>query len=236
MSSHKLLLIISLVSLIPQRPVYGQSGTAGRAVPDPTIPAKATTDNSLAVNPLTGLTSASSSNYKPLTGKQRRQLYWKQNYFSAGAYVGPVLSALILDQATGTPHEWGGGMEGFGKRLGSRLLSSTIQGNIQAGLAVPLHEDVRYISSGRGSTGHRIVHAIVFSFVTYNNHGHVTPNIANLTGYYASTAISTTWVPTDDPLGRYTLIHGSEQIALAIPVNILQEFWPDLSRKFLHHP
>jgi hypothetical protein len=153
-----------------------------------------------------------------------------------GAYVGPVLSALILDQATGTPYEWGGGMEGFGKRLGSRLLSSTIQGNIQAALAVPLREDVRYISSGKGSTGHRILHAVVFSFLTYNNHGHATLNIANLTGYYASTAISTTWVPTSESLGRYTFVHGSETIGLSIPVNVLQEFWPDLTHKFGHHP
>jgi hypothetical protein len=80
------------------------------------------------------------------------------------------------------------------------------------------------------------MHAIAFSFVTYNNHGHVTPNIANLTSYYASTAISTTWVPTEESLGRYTLVHGSEALGLSIPINILQEFWPDISRKFFHRP
>jgi hypothetical protein len=218
-------LMICLVAVIPQRSVLAQSGTAARTAPDP-----------LNVNPLTGLTSASAVNYRPLTGKERWQLYWKQNYFSAGAYVGPVLSALVLDQATGWPEEWGGGMEGFGKRLGSRLLQSTIQGNIQAALAAPLREDVRYISLGKGSAGRRILHTFAFSFVTYNNHGHVTPNIANLTGFYASSAISTTWVPTDDTLGRYTLVHGSQQVGLSIAINIVQEFWPDIQRKVLHRP
>jgi len=230
-------LMICIITIILYRPMFGQSGTAGRATPDPpTIPAQPSPNNPLAVNPLTGLTTASSVNYQPLTGRQRLQLYWRQNYWSAGAYVGPTLSALVLDQATGSPEEWGGGMEGFGKRLGSRLLQSTIQGTIQAGLAVPLHEDVRYISAGHGGTGHRLLHAFIFSFLTYNNHGHTTLNIANLTGYYASTAISTTWVPTTESLGRYTIVHGSETIGLSIPVNMLQEFWPDLSRKFFHRP
>lgn len=222
----ELLLLASIVTPISQHALLGQSGTAGRAIPDP----------SLAVNPLTGLTSVSASNYRPLTGKQRRQLYWKQNYFSAGAYVGPVLSALMLDQATGSPKEWGGGMEGFGKRLGSRLLSSTVQGNIQAALAVPLHEDVRYIARGQGSAGRRVLHAFAFSFLTYNNHGHTTVNIANLTGYYAGSAIATTWIPTRESLARYTFEYGSEEIGFSIAVNVVQEFWPDIRRKFLHRP
>src|SRR5215469_4141892 len=228
-------ILVTLLGMLAQQPGASPapSGSASRTLPS----APATPANSpLTVNPLTGLTSVSATNYQPLTGRQRLQLYWRQNYWSVGAYVGPVLSALILDQATGTPEAWGGGMEGFGKRLGSRVLGSIIQGNIQAGLAVPLREDVRYIQSGKGSFGHRFVHAVAFSFVTYNNHGHVTPNIANLTGYYASTAIMTTWVPTSESLGHYTLVHGSESIGLSIPVNILQEFWPDLTRKFFHRP
>lgn len=221
--------IVIILGLLAQQPIPSQpnGGTASRATaPDPP----------LAVNPLTGLTSASSTNYQPLTGKDRLVLYWKQNYWSVGAYFGPVLSALVLDQATGSPYQWGGGMEGFGKRVGSRTLTAMIQGTIQAGLAVPLHEDVRYISSGKGSFSRRMVHAFAYSFLTYNNHGHATLNIANLTGYYASTAISTAWVPTTESLGRYTLVHGSEQVGLSIPVNMLQEFWPDIRRKFFHRP
>ena len=218
--------LVILLALFAQLPVNGQSsnGAASRALqPDPP----------LAVNPLTGLTSASASHYQPLTRKERLELYWKQNYWSVGAYVGPVLSALVLDQATGTPSAWGGGFEGFGHRLGSRILSSDIQGNIQAALAIPLREDVRYISCGKGPFSRRLMHAVVYSFLTYNNHGHPTPNIANLTGYYASTAVSTTWIPTTESPGRYTLVHGTEQVGLSISVNIVQEFWPDIRSKIL---
>lgn len=218
------LLILTLVPL----PAWGQTPPA-----DPNPPSAA---SPLAVNPLTGLTSASASNYHALTGSDRWLLYWKQNYWSVGAYSGPVLSALVLDQATGSPHEWGGGFEGFGHRLGSRTLSAMIQGSFQAALAAPLHEDVRYISSGRPGIGCRVLHAFAFSFLTYNSQGHTTLNIANLTGYYAGIATSTSWTPIHESLGRYTLIHGTEQVGLAIPVNLLQEFWPDIHRTVFRHP
>jgi hypothetical protein len=81
------------------------------------------------VNPLTGLVSVSSANYRPLSLNERWVLYWKQNYLSAGAYAGPVLTAVLLDQASGTPAQWGGGVEGFGRRLASRLGGAILQGS-----------------------------------------------------------------------------------------------------------
>jgi hypothetical protein len=232
--NNKIIAFVFLAAVL--RPCCAQStaGGANRTAPSP-APVAAPV-NPIAVNPLTGLAAVSAINYQPLTGKERWQLYWSQNYWSMGAYVGPVFSALVLDQASGSPQEWGGGFEGFGKRAGSHILASIIQGNVQAGLAAPLREDVRYISAGRGGFTHRVLHAIAFSFLTYTNHGRTTLNIANLTGYYAATAITTEWVPIHESTGKYILTRGSEQIGLAIPVNILQEFWPDIRRKFSHRP
>lgn len=95
-----------------------------------------------------------------------------------------------------------------------------------------LHEDVRYITDQRGGK-RRLLHAIEYSFLTYNNQGQPTLNIAKLVGYYASTAISTAWRPGRHSLPEYTFGNGSEQFGLSVPVNILQEFWPEISRKIL---
>ena len=105
-----------------------------------------------------------------------------------------------------------------------------MQGAIRAPLAAALHEDVRYISDQRGGK-RRVWHAIEYSFLTYNNQGQPTLNISKLVGYYASTAISTTWRPGHYALLNYTFVNGSEQIGLSVPINILQEFWPDVGRK-----
>jgi hypothetical protein len=185
----------------------------------------------LSVNPITGLVVSSSSNYKPLTGEERWKVFWKQNFWSVGAYFGPVFTAAVLDQTTDSPSQWKGHIGGFGLRVANRTVSAMVQGTVQAPVAALLHEDVRYIQSSKPGTGRRVLHAIVFSFVTYDSQGHVTPNIANLSAYYASTAISTTWLPDGKSTGAgYIFSNGSEQIALSVPVNLLQEFWPEITR------
>ena len=217
------LLIAGILGLITGRPLLGQSSAGNPNQP-------------LNVNPLTGLTSVSATNYRPLTGEERWKLYWKQNFVSAGAYVGPFFTALALDQTSNSPAAWGGGFEGFGKRLGSRIATAVLQGTFQASLAEVLHEDVRYIASGQKGLKRRVRHAILFSFLTFNNQGHTTLNIANLTSYYAATAVSTTWMPIGGSKARFTLINGTEQIGLSVPINIVQEFWPEIVHKVFRRP
>jgi hypothetical protein len=223
-----------------QTPPAGATGMTGSAARDPSVappvnpPAGNT--NALGVNPITGLGTASAANYHPLTGKERWHLYWKQNYASPGAYFGPVFTALVLDQSTNTPRAWGGGWPGFGRRLGSRTAMAMTQGTIQASLAAVLDEDVRYISSADTGFKRRLLHAIKFSFLTYNSKGQTRLNIANLTSIYATTAISTAWVPIQGSGAKYTLTNGSAQIALTVPINIVQEFWPEIRHTVLRRP
>jgi len=187
---------------------------------------------SLSVNPITGGVSARGATYVPLTGRERWKLYWKMNYLSVGAYFGPFFTALVLDQATGSPEQWGGGFEGYRRRVASRMGSSILQGTFQAPAAYLLHEDVRYIASRRPGFKHRVVHAIAYSFLTYNNSGRPTLNVANLGSYYVSTAISTAWLPGYHNIFDYALSNGSAQIGLTMPINMLQEFWPEIARRF----
>ena len=200
--------------------------------------AKPSTDqpSGFEVNPVTGLVSASAANYQPLTDSQRVRLYFKQNFWSVGAYFGPFAAALLLDQTTDSPAQWGGGFSGYGKRVASRFGTGIVQGTVQAPLAAVLHEDVRYIVSKERGLKRRTWHAVVYSFATYNNHGHPTANIANVTSYYAASAVSATWLPGYHNIGHYALIDGSESLGLSIPVNILQEFWPEIRHSVLRRP
>lgn len=209
---------------------------ASQADDDPPPSVTARERERLAVNPVTGLVTSSAINYEPLTGRERWKVYWKQNFFSIGAYFGPVFTALVLDQTTNSPPEWGGGLRGYGLRVASRTAGGMIQGTIQAPIAALLHEDVRYISSSQHGAKHRVLHAVEYSFLTYNEQGHPTLNIANLAAYYASTEISTAWLPDKRGGWGYTFSNGSEQIALSVPVNLLQEFWPEITHKVLRRP
>jgi hypothetical protein len=188
----------------------------------------------LKVNPITGLAGAPESNYSPLTGVERWKLYFKMNYWSLGAYTGPFFSALLLDQATGSPPEWGGGFPGYGRRVASRVGSAILQGTFQAPAAAVLHEDVRYIFSSQHGFKRRAEHALLYSFLTYNKQGRPTLNVANLSAYYASTAVSTAWLPGIQSVARYTFSNATEQIVLSLPINLLQEFWPEIRHYVLH--
>jgi hypothetical protein len=106
--------------------------------------------------------------------------------------------------------------------------SAALQGTFQAPVAAVLHEDVRYISSSQHAIKRRVGHAVLYSFLTYNNQGHGTLNIANLSAYYASTAVSTAWLPGIRKRVRYTFSNATEQIALSVPINVVQEFWPEI--------
>lgn len=237
----------------PPRLVFRSDGTLEQATPssaDPQSeqqtsatkpnrdhPASLTPDNNkkLTVNPVTGMVTTTPQDYSPLTGEQRWRVYWKGTYFSYGAYFKPVFFALILDQASGSPRQWGGGFAGFGRRVASRTGSNIVQGTIRAPIAYALHEDVRFIYSGQHGFGRRTLHAIVYSFLTFNDQGAPTPNISKFVGYYSSTAISTMWrPPSKKSLLRYTFVNGTEQLGLSVPINIFQEFWPDMARKFQH--
>ena len=182
------------------------------------------------VNALTGMAVAPLSNYTPLTLKERWKLYLKMTYASAGPYFSPLVNALALDQANGTPRQWGGGFAGFGRRMASRAGNAVLQGTFQAPLAALLHEDVRYIPTSQHSFQRRALHAVLYSFLTYNDKGHPTLNIANLAAFYASTAVTTTWLPGIGNSARYTFTNASQQIALSFPLNVVQEFWPEIQR------
>lgn len=207
-----------------------QSQASGADAADPAPVERKNPREDLKINPLTGQVTAGVGNYTPLTGDERLKLYFKQTYYSYGAYFGPFFAALVLDQTTNDPPEWGGGWRGYGRRVASRVGSNTVQNSFQAPVAALLNEDVRYIGSNEHGFKRRFKHAVLYSFLTYNHEGHPTPNVANLGGYYVASAVSTSWSPDSRGVVRFTLSDGSKQIGLSVLVNLLQEFWPEVRR------
>jgi hypothetical protein len=63
---------------------------------------------------------------QPLTGDQRFKLYLRQTYTTPGIYVKTALFS-IHDQVNETEPDWGDGVSGFGKRLGSLHAGNIIQ-------------------------------------------------------------------------------------------------------------
>jgi hypothetical protein len=188
-------------------------------------------DNPAKINIFTGIGHVSKDAYKPLTGKERWHLYLNQTFIPPEAYFGVLWSSLV-DHIDHDPPEWGQGMAGYGLRLASRFGTNVVQNSILAVGAVTLHEEPRYINSSSKGFFHRSGHALLFTVVTYNNSGKMTPAIASVGSIYAASMITTLWMPQ-----RYTVLgdgvrDGNLQLAFGGMFNLIEEFWPEIKKAF----
>ena len=74
------------------------------------------------------------------------------NYLLGLASYQPILQAAAsagIRQAEGKPEEWGGGAEGYGRRIGNAYAENVIHRTLQYGISAALHEDNRYFVSGQ---------------------------------------------------------------------------------------
>jgi hypothetical protein len=137
-----------------------------------------------------------------------------------------------LDDDTG----FGWGIEGFGKRSGAAYLDAfdgTIIGN--GILPAVLHQDPRYFRLGHGTKTHRLLYSIATSVICkHDNTGKWEPNYSNVAGNIISGAISNLYYPSSNSGIGETITNGLTVTAEGTVGAVFNEFWPDLSRKFLH--
>lgn len=167
----------------------------------------------------------------PLTMRERREVYFRQTYFNAGAYFARAFAAGI-DQARGIPYEWGGGIGGYGQRFASHFGQFMIQNTLVAGGNAALGYEPRYDICRCTGFWRRTRHAIVRNFVTYDStETAIRPQVPLFAGAFSAGVIASTWKPgnhsvLDDGL-RATL----EQAGYGVAVNWVKEFALDILRK-----
>lgn len=137
-----------------------------------------------------------------------------------------------LDQNTG----FGWGAEGYGKRSGAAYLDAfdgTMIGN--GILPSVLHQDPRYFRLGHGTTTHRLLYAVSTNVRCRHDNTHKwEPNYSNVGGNIIAGAISNLYYPSSGSGIGQTFSNGFIVTAEGGFGSIFQEFWPDISRKFLH--
>jgi hypothetical protein len=130
-----------------------------------------------------------------LTAEQRKDIYLRQTLTTPGAYMKRMFGALI-DQARGTPSQWGGGWGGYSERFASRE-GQFIAANSLAALGnAKLGYEVRYDKCKCDGLWPRTRHAIVRSFLTYDrSEEHRRPQWGLYGGAFGGGMISTAWKP-----------------------------------------
>jgi hypothetical protein len=187
--------------------------------------------NQLDVNWLYGAFVPKDVPLVPLTGKQRFTLFIKQSFTTPGIYIKTGFFTLH-DQVEGTPPEWGDGIEGFGKRLGSRHAQYLMQNSFSSAGNAALGWEPRYDRCRCEGFWRRTGHAVKRNFVTYDSsEEHLRPQLMPYIAAFGSGAIVSTWYPEH----TQALVKGYQGVVTQIwwgsMSNFLGEFAPDVIAK-----
>jgi len=130
-----------------------------------------------------------------LTGRQREKLFVRQTFTTPGIYVRSAFLALI-DQASGTPREWGGGFEGYARRQASIYARSSIQNLFSTVGNAALQYEPRYDRCRCVGLGPRTKHALLRNFLTYDKSEEtLRPQFALYGAALGAGMLSSTWKP-----------------------------------------
>jgi hypothetical protein len=145
-----------------------------------------------------------------------------------------VVAGFSEAQDEGTGFGWGA--EGYFKRAGAAYLDAFDGAMIGNGiLPAVLHQDPRYFRLGHGSKTHRLLYAIATSYICkHDNTGKWEPNYSNVGGNIIAGAISNLYYPSNTSGWGQTIDNGLIVTTEGTVGGVLQEFWPDISRKLFH--
>ncbi|MDR3727119.1 MAG: hypothetical protein P4K86_08770 [Terracidiphilus sp.] len=169
-----------------------------------------------------------------LTAKQKMGLAFRSSTDPVTFGIAFVVAGYHEGMHDNVGFPWG--IKGYGERSGAAYLDAFDGGMIGNGILPSLlHQDPRYFRRGYGSTTHRLIYAVGSSFICkHDNTGKWEPNYSNIGGNIASGGISNLYYPSSESGIGQTFTNGFIVTAEGGLGSIFQEFWPDVSRKFLH--
>jgi hypothetical protein len=131
---------------------------------------------------------------------------------------------------------FGWGPEGYFKRSGAAYLDAFDGAMIGNGfLPALLHQDPRYFRLGHGTFRHRFFYAVATSYICkHDNTRKWEPNYSNVGGNIIAGAISNLYYPAQNSGWTQTIDNGLIVTTEGTFGGVLQEFWPDISRKLFH--
>ncbi len=166
-----------------------------------------------------------------LTAEQRKEIYLHQTLTTPEAYMKRMFAAVI-DQARGTPYQWGGGWGGYGKRFASREGQFIAANSLAAWGNAKLGYEVRYDQCKCSGLWPRTKHAFIRNLVTYDrSEEHLRPQWALYGGAFGAGMLSTAWKPgSHNPFAEGAQA-AVEQVGWGTLLNFVTEFAREINRK-----
>lgn len=106
---------------------------------------------------------------------------------------------------------------------------------VESLLPAVLHEDSRYYTLGHGGFLKRTRYSLTRSFITRNDNGDNTLNVAEIVGSGAAAGISSTYYPSHYRTWTKTGQRWLTNYLLDSATLVAKEFWPDINRAVFRH-
>ena len=212
-------------------PLLGASCT-GQEPPSAPAASATSVNTTLPVNWIYGAYLPKDAPVVPLTGAERFKLYLRQTYTTPGIYVKTGFFALH-DQIKETEPDWGDGVSGFAKRVGSLHAGNVIQNSLTALGNAAVGFEPRYDRCRCEGAWPRIRHAVVRNFITYGGADDkaIRPQIMSYAAAFGAGVTVASWEPNNPsvlPKGYQSMV---TQAWVGVVVDALAEFAPDIKRK-----
>jgi len=172
--------------------------------------------------------STSAAAVAPMTRNDRGKQYLNEliNPFS---FVESAASAGF-GQWRDRPAEWQQGSAGYGKRFASSFSQHATQETLKFGLASLLHEDNRYVASGKSKFTARLVYALASTFRSRDDSGQRQVSYSNIGSLAGASMISRLWQPASTGGAGNGAVNFGVSIVFAAGVNVGREFFRQFGR------
>jgi hypothetical protein len=165
----------------------------------------------------------------PLSPYQKFELF-------AGKSIAPsrLLASGVgagLGQAADTLHDYGQGMEGYGKRFASSIATASATDFFGTFLlAGMLHDDPRYFVSFHGGFAHRMAYSLSRIVVTRTDSGTHRANLPGIIGPLLAESLAASYLPEQEQTVGRTFRRYGIRIGLTATSNVVKEYWPTIFR------
>lgn len=172
--------------------------------------------------------------YVPLTKQQKFDLYLRSTHNPDMGYS--ILADALTAQLTGAYPTFGGGMKGFGQRVGVSAAGEEAAAFF-SGFLFPtvFHQDPRYFRSHQQRIIDRLAYAASRVIIGRSDDGHTMLNYSAISGQFAQAAISNAYIPYRNESVSGTIENALTGLSGVAQAQILNEFWPDIKTFVTRH-
>jgi hypothetical protein len=166
------------------------------------------------------------------SGKIDSVKHYGKSVVGRGALLRSGASAGF-SQLTNSPHEWGRGGSGFGKRFGSSLATSAIGHGIHMGVGSILHEEnSHYVRVNQPGFMPKFKSAAEQTFwVKHKNSNKRYPAYGRMSGAFGSGLISRAWMPARLHTVSSGVATGGVALGADFGMNLAREYMPNRHKR-----